>query len=169
MKFTHSARIILLALVVALSACGFKLAGRASLPESMRSIVLVSSEMTSTQRTMLSERLQQVGGRIVSAANAGTTNASVTRLQVSFRQLPDLRLFSSAESGRNVERITRLLDFNLKAAGGNQLIAPTTLTQQRDITLDDDNLHASNQERQAAIEDLEVALVNQLIQQLRRL
>ncbi len=169
MRLTHSGRIILLALVVALSACGFKLAGRASLPESMRSIILVESEMTSAQRTMLSERLQQVGGRIVSTTDVSTTNASAARLHVSFRELPDLRLFSSAESGRTVERITRLLDFNLKAVGGNQLIAPKTLTQQRDITLDDDNLHASSRERQSAIEDLEVALVNQLIQQLRRL
>ena len=155
---------IVLVLVLCLSGCGFRLAGSTDLPPQLASIYLVTSGFSETQRKALSQRLRAAGASLVEQPDAPAAHLSVN-LQV----LPDRQLVSSGSSGALVKRISRALDFNLKSADGKLLAPAQTLRQQRDISLNDDNLLSSERERENAIEGLEQALYQQLIRQLTRI
>jgi LPS-assembly lipoprotein len=149
---------------MAFSACGFRLAGTANLPPSLSSMTLVTSGLGEAQRDALRRQLSRAGAEL---KNPGDPEAVV--LKVAFNVLPDRRLLSSASDGKSVERLTRSLDFSLSSAGGEVLLPGRTLTQQNDIVLDDDNLLASTREKASVLEDLEQALFEQLIRQLKRI
>ena len=83
--------------------------------------------------------------------------------------MPDQQLVTSASSGEIVKRISRSLDFNVKAADGKLLAPARSLRQQKDISLDDNNLLASNRERETVVRELEQALYDQLLRQLSRI
>ena len=146
------------------SACGFKLAGTTSLPPQLGQIYLVASDFSERQRKALSQRLRQAGAQVSSQPAA-----QAVQLDVRLKVLPDSRLVTSASNGKTVERLSRSLDFGLKGADGNPLAPAKTLTQQKDIVLDDDNLLSSAVEKRSVIEELEAALFNQLIFQLKRI
>ena len=147
-----------------LTACGFRLAGTAAVPKSISSIYLVTHNFSDSQRAILLKQLELAGARIIDSAGDGSN-----RLTVRLRTIPDRTLVESASSGKTVERIARRIDYSLSDAHGETLIESTSLSQQRDITLDDDNLHSSNRERREVIDDLELALFGQLIRRLQRL
>jgi LPS-assembly lipoprotein len=151
-------------LCLALSGCGFKLAGTKSLPPELGQIYLVTSDFSEQQRSALSQRLTQAGAQV-----SRQPVAQAVQLRASLKSLPDRRLVTSASNGKTVERLARSLAFSLKGADGNLLAPAKTLIQQKDIVLDDDNLLSSDVERRSVIEDLEAALFNQLIFQLKRI
>ncbi|MCP4388631.1 MAG: hypothetical protein GY802_10070 [Gammaproteobacteria bacterium] len=158
-------RLLIIGLLgLVLSGCGFKLAGTTSLPPELSQIYLVTSDFSERQRKALSQRLSQAGAQVSSQPAA-----QAVQLSVSLKTLPDRRLVTSASNGKSVERLARSLDFSLKGADGNLLVPVKSLTQQKDIVLDDDNLLSSAVERSGVIEDLETALFNQLIFQLKRI
>ena len=80
--------------------------------------------------------------------------------------VPDRELATSASTGDTVKLIRRSLSFNVKAADGKILLEAQTLNQQKDVSLDDDNLLSSDREKESVIRDLEQALFDQLIRQL---
>ena len=165
MRASRSLRYFLVCgVVLALAACGFRLAGTAQLAPSLESIHLDAGEMTDSQRTRLVKRLEQAGARIIPAPDAGAP-----RLAVRLKTIPDRTMVNSASTGKTVRRLARALDYRVIAASGEVLVENTTLTQQQDITLDEDNLLASNQERDDLIRDLELGLYNQLVRRLQRL
>ena len=73
---------------------------------------------------------------------------------------------TSASTGVIVKRLSRGLDFYVKDFDGKTIVEPTRLKQQRDASLNDDNLLSSNRERDSVINDLEQALFDQMIRQL---
>lgn len=156
--------LLLVGLGLTLAACGFRLAGTADLPQSMSSIYLVTNNFSDSQRNSLVQKLEQAGASVSSRESS-----DATRLTVNLRKVKDLTLVNSASTGETVERITRQLEYRVQANNGEALVETTELTQQRDITLNDDNLHSSRQERRDAIADLEAALFNQLLRRLERL
>ena len=149
--------------MLALTACGFRLAGTAQLPESLSSIYLVTTDMTEPQRARLVKRLEQAGSQI---SDSAVGDASI--LAVRLKAPADRTLVTSASTGKRVRRLSRELDYRLTTSEGEVLIEANTLSQQQDLTINEDSLHASNQERDEAIEDLEQALYNQLIYRLQR-
>lgn len=155
---------ILIALGLCLTACGYRLAGTAELPPQLQSIYLVTSNFNGAQRRELSRSLTAAGATLVEQADAGSA-----RLTVNLNALSDRQLVSSANAGSTVNRISRSLDFNVQSTEGKMLASPQTLREQQDIELDDDNLLASNREKQNAIAALEQALYQQLVRRLTRI
>ncbi|MCP4979486.1 MAG: hypothetical protein GY935_03205 [Gammaproteobacteria bacterium] len=156
--------LILLVAVIGLSACGFKLAGNASLPRELSTMHLSMNGLTEKQQTALRQRLTRAGVQFVNRDDAGAVS-----LTVSYKVLPNRRLVSSASNGKSVDRLARSLEFVLKSADGVLIVPKKTLLQQKDIQLDDDNLLASDREKEKVIEDLEQSLFNQLVRQLIRI
>lgn len=156
--------LILFLLGLTLAGCGFRLAGTTSLAPELSQINLLTSGFNKQQRKTLRRQLVLAGAE-VSAQQAATA----VQLRVSLKELPDRRLVTSASNGKKIERLSRSLNFSLKDADGKQLAASRTLTQQKDIALDDDNLLSSGVERRSVVKDLEQALFNQLIHQLKRI
>lgn len=159
----NTSRLIVLLLGLALTGCGFKLADTSALPPTLSRIHLVTSDFNERQRDALRKRLGQAGAEVVEQA---ASNA--VQLRVRLRVTPDIRLVTSASSGKTVERLARSLDFSLMGTDGNLLAPAKTLSQQKDMVLDDDKLLSSAQERRNVIAELETALFEQLVRQLKR-
>jgi LPS-assembly lipoprotein len=159
----HSLRICLLVLLIGfcLSACGFRLAGTAELPPQLRSIYLVTSDFSESQRSRLRRSLNNAGAQLVEQLES-----QAVQLNVSLEVMPDRQLATSARTGSIVKRISRSLSFNVKAADGKILLEAQTLNQQKDAFLDNDNLLSSDREKESVTRDLEQALFDQLIRQL---
>ena len=153
--------VLMLGFVLSLSACGFRLAGTADLPQQLASIYLSDDGFDESQRRTLQRRLTQAGASLV-----GPTDTDAVKLSVSLKSVPDRRMATSASTGAIVTRITRQLDFSVNSAEGKTLLPTTTLTQQKDISLDQDNLLSSNREKETVTRNLEKALYDQLIRQL---
>ena len=153
-----------IALALLLSACGFRLAGTYSLPPELERIHLVTKQFSRDQQERLSQRLQAAGAEVLTAPDA-----NAPRLTVTLRELPDRRLVTGAGTGKTVDRLSRRLDFSLSDAAGAPMTPARSISQQKDVVLDDDNLLSSGQERRSVILDLEQALFNRLIQQLIRI
>ena len=153
----------LVALLTALllSGCGYRLAGTADLPPELSTLHLVTRDFSDAQARALERKLTNAGAQLVEQAGADAVT-----LSVSLGVEPDRQLISSASSGTTVNRLSRSLDFSLSGADGAALTPPQTLRQQVDIELDDDNLLASNREKETAIQQLEQRLYQQLIRQL---
>ncbi len=157
-------RLIVILLGLALSGCGFRLAGTANLPPALSRIHLVTIDFNQQQRDALSRRLQQAGAEVV-AQPAG----DAVELRVILRILPDRRVVTSASDGKAVQRLARGLDYSLKDSDGDLLGPAKTLKQQKDVLFDQDNLLSADQERRNVVKDLEAALFNQLMRQLERI
>ena len=163
-KFAKTRLLTVLLLALAMSGCGFRLAGATSLPPELNRIYLVTSDFSDPQRDALRRQLERAGAEVSRQADS-----QAVRLSVSLKTMPDRRLATGASNGRIIDRLERSLQYNLKGADGNLLAPAATLTQQKDIVLDDDNLLSSGVEKRSVIEDLEEALFNQLIHQLKRI
>ena len=165
-SYYNGPRICVLVLLVSfcLSACGYKLAGTAELPPQLESIYLVTSDFSDAQRKLLQRSLSNAGAVLVEQLDSQSV-----QLNVSFKTLPDRDLAIGASSGAIVKRISRSLSFNVKAADGEILLPAQTLRQQKDVSLDDDNLLSSDREKEKVTRDLEQALFDQLILQLTRI
>ena len=147
---------------LALSACGFRLAGTNSLPPELGKVQLQAGDLDKRQRAELYQRLTQAG---VEVRDQPFTDA--VRLSVSIEAPPDRRVVASS-SRKTVKRVTRQLKYSLFDSSG-KLLAQKTLTQQGDVTVDDDNLLSSGGEKEAVVEDLERSLFDRLLQQLARI
>jgi leucyl-tRNA synthetase len=156
--------LIILLLGLALSSCGFRLAGTANLPPALSRIHLVTIDFNEQQRDALSRRLQQAGAEVVAQPAV-----DAVELRVILRTLPDRRVVTSASDGKAVQRLARGLDYSLKDSDGNLLAPAKTLNQQRDFLFDQDNLLSADEERRNVLRDLESALFNQLMRQLERI
>ncbi len=150
-------------LAVGVSACGFRLAGTAALPEQLSSIQLLTRDFSAPQRESLQQRLRRAGATLVDDNESG-----VPRLTVTLVVVPDRDLVTSASTGKTIRRISRGLDFSLASPEGDILVRKS-LRQQRDFTRGEDNLLASDRELAEVVDDLEQALFNLLIQQLKRI
>ena len=156
--------VIILVVTTGLAGCGFRLAGTANLPQELSSIYLQTSGFDKQQQDALRLQLTRAGAEFKNQDEPDTV-----KLMVSLKVLPDRRLVTSARDGKIVERLARSLNFSLSSADGDSLVAGRTLVQQNDIVLDDDNLLASGKEKASVLEDLEQALFEQLIRQLKRI
>ena len=148
---------------LALSACGFRLAGTADLPPQLARIQLLAGDLDRRQRAALRERLVNAGAEVDDEPFDGAA-----RLAVSLEAPPDRRVVASS-SRKTVKRVTRQLKYSLRDADGTVLVAPKILTQQGDVTVDDDNLLSSSGEKQSVVDELERSLFDQLLRQLARI
>ena len=148
---------------IAVSACGFRLAGTASLPPELGKIELLAGNLDRRQRDELRARLIRAGAEV-----REESFADAVRLVVSLETPPDRRIVASS-SRKTVNRVTRQLKFSLSDAEGKTLAPPQTLTQQGDVIVDDDNLLSSTGEKQTVVEDLERSLFDRLLRQLARI
>ncbi len=160
----HPGRALALLLTLALAGCGFRLAGSYDLPPELSRIQLVTEDFSRQQRELLGNRLRNAGAEVREQPWEGAV-----RLRVRISAAPDRRVATSASTGKTVDRLTRRLDYSVTGADGQALAETRSITRQKDIARDDDNLLSSDQERRDVIRDLEQALFDGLLQQLRRI
>jgi len=165
-------RLSLIALLcgLCLSACGFRLAGTGGvsgateLPPQLASIFLVTRNLNAVQRGALEQSLTRAGAELVEQEESATA-----RLKVTLNELPDQQLVTGGSGGEVVKRISRSLDFDVKAADGQTILPQSSLRQQIDVTLDENALLAANRERKDVTRELEQDLYERLVRQLVRI
>ncbi len=157
-------RLILLGLFICLQACGFQLRGFASLPDHLTTLQLVADNLTSGQRQNLTRQLQQTGATLHYGDNSG-----VSQLLVSIKSMPELNLVDSVGSGQSVVRLARQLSYSVIDPSGERLVDDKSLVSKQDLELDENNLLGSEDEKKSTLENIDSALINSLIVQLRRL
>jgi len=156
--------LIFLSLLILLQACGFQLRGLGSLPEHLTNLRVQADSLSSSQQQALNEQLQRAGATL----RYGEEPDAV-RLGVTLVSLPERRIADSAGQGENIVRLARRLSFTVIDADGNRLADNKVIEQRIDLELDEDNLLGSEGEKQQALENLDSALFNSLMNQLRRL
>ena len=95
-------QLAVIVLSIVLTACGFRLAGTADLPNELSTIQLQSSNLNDQQQDEIKGRLTRAGVTVVDQA----TEDSVLLL-VTFKVIPDRKLVSGGSGGRNVVRVAR--------------------------------------------------------------
>ena len=156
--------LMLSGLLLVLQASRFQLRGLASLPDHLSNLRLLTDSLSANQQLTLNQHLQKAGATL----NHDEAENVVT-LRVSIKSLPERKLADSAGSGQNIVRLSRRLSFSLIEASGNRLATNKVIEQQLDLELDEDNLLGAEGERQQALDNLDTALFNSLMIQLRRL
>ncbi len=156
--------LILLGLLSGLQACGFQLRGLSTLPDQFSNLRVIADDLTKTQQRDLNQQLQRAGASL---------NYDIERhsaiLKVSISSLPEQNIVDSAGSDKTIVRLSRQLRYSLTDTDGNRLVDSKTLLQSQDLELDDNNLLGIESEKQLAMENLDKALFNSLLIQLRRL
>jgi LPS-assembly lipoprotein len=142
-------QLMVIVVSIGLVACGFRLAGTADLPDELSTIHLVTRNFSKQQQDEIRGRLTRAGATVVDQ-----TTADAVLLTVSFKVLPDRRLASGGSSGKTVDRVSRSLNFSLKSPDGEVIAPAKTLLQQRNMELDENNLLASNREKENVIKEL---------------
>ncbi|MCP3688046.1 MAG: hypothetical protein GY784_06495 [Gammaproteobacteria bacterium] len=156
--------LILLGLLCALQACGFQLRGFSSIPEQFSNLHLIVNGLTTAQQRELKSQLQRAGATL--NYDAELQSAILT---VSVKPIAEQKIIDSAGSTQTTVRLTRQLSYSLRDTAGKQLVTNKALRQTNDLKLDNDNLLGIESEKQQAIENLDKALFNSLLIQLRGL
>ena len=156
--------LLLLGLLGSLQACGFQLRGFADLPDHLSQLRLITNNLTPTQQRELSRQLERAG-----ASLHHDDESEAVILSLSLKSLGERKVVDSVGSDQTIVRLSRQLQFSLTEASGNRLVDNKTLVQSRNLELDDNNLLGTEGERQLTRENLDKALFNSLMIQLRRL
>jgi outer membrane lipopolysaccharide assembly protein LptE/RlpB len=156
--------LILPCLLLVLQACGFQLAGLGSLPENLSNLRLLADSLSTNQQRTLAQRLQRAG---VTLYHDDEENP--VTLRVAINSLPERKIADSVGSGQRIVRLSRQLVFTVTDATGERLADNKVIVQNIDLELDDANLLGTEGEKQQALDNLDTALFNSLMIQLRRL
>ncbi len=156
--------LILLCLTGSLQACGFQLRGFADLPDHLSQLRLVANNLTTTQQRELSSQLERAGATLHQ-----NDESEPVVLSLSLKSLTERNIVDSAGSNQTIVQLSRQLQFSLIEASGNRLVDNKTLVQSQNLELDDNNLLGIEGEKQRTRENLDKALFNSLMIQLRRL
>ena len=156
--------LILLCVLVNLQACGFQLRGLASLPDHLSDLRVVANNLSTTQQRELNGQLERAGATL-----HHNDESEPVILSLSLKSLAERNVVDSAGSDQTIIRLSRQLQFSITEASGNRLVDNKTLVQSQNLELDDNNLLGTKGERQRTRENLDKALFNSLMIQLRRL
>ena len=156
--------LICLGLLMVLQACGFQLRGLSALPDDLSNLRLLADNLSTSQQRTLSQQLEKAGATL-----RYDDGANPVMLRVAIKSLPERKVADSAGSGQNIVRLSRQLSFSVTEASGNRLADNKVIEQKIDLELDDTNLLGSEGEKQQALDNLDKALFNSLMIQLRRL
>ncbi|MCP4486513.1 MAG: hypothetical protein GY820_04220 [Gammaproteobacteria bacterium] len=156
--------LILLGLLCTLQACGFQLRGFSTLPEQFSNLRVITNDLSQTQQRELNLQLLHAGAKL----NYDVELQSAI-LTVSVESLAERNIVDSAGSDRTIVRITRQLSYSLSDSAGKRRVDNKTLLQNQDLELDNNNLLGIEYEKLLAKENLDKALFNSLLIQLRGL
>jgi len=159
-----SAKALAGALLAMLAGCGFHLAGRAPLPESMKSAYVQATDQQTDFVQSLRKALLTSGARPAFAKTAASSVVNILKDEVLRRTLS-----VSALNKPNEYEVTYSVRFSVSAgdkAGGKELLAPQEISATRSYSFDETRLLAKEHEeailRQAMAHDLADRVVRQL-------
>lgn len=155
--------LIISALLLALSACGFHLRGATPLPEVMGRTYL-SAPVNSPLRYELESLLLSAGAEVTNSADGASAVLTVHGAQTRQRTL------SLDALGRAQEYALGLsVQYSLVAADGRTIAQNQSVRVERDLRFDPDNVLAIGAEREIVQQEMYRAAAQQILRHLRSL
>lgn len=147
---------LLLLVATSLSACGFQLRGQTNL--SVKTLQVDGLEGTRFQRYLV-RYLEVNGVKVVQE------NGEAKLIIKNEGRQRNIVTFSATGRAREVEIVYSVL-FSLKDLKGDFVIADTTLTQNRDMTYDDDQILGKEAEENRLYQEMERDIARQILTQV---
>lgn len=163
-SFNKTSRYLFLAFIaLSVTACGFHLRGQVNIPQSLKTITLVSESKSNAFNTALRIALTRAGISVVSPEAAG---ANVLELKVN--ELTNADTVLARNSSNDITQIERRLSTNyfIRQADGKSLYGPRTVSTTK--TLANQNAEESTKAayNKSKEEQMSEDLANQLIYDL---
>ncbi|NOR52413.1 MAG: hypothetical protein GQ470_07325 [Gammaproteobacteria bacterium] len=157
--------ILILALIIGVSGCGFKLRGSAEpLPEQIRQLTLVGINKGSDFYQSLAQALISAGASL-KKGNATEESATVT-----IHKVGQSRDEVSDSGGQTLYRSNFMVTFSLdlnRGRGESRLIDSRQLRASREFSFDSNNPYGLEQQDQLLRNELQRELIQQLLRQIR--
>jgi LPS-assembly lipoprotein len=151
--------ILILAILLSLTACGFHLYGKKAVPPQMQTMYLQSNTPYGTLETNLKQSLLAVGVKFADAADQAPVTLNITSTNLSHA---DSNTVSSAQA--TVYNFTYDVTFNLLDASGNPIIDSQTVKATRTLTLNPNEVLDANPEVDTMQQEMERELSFKIIQ-----
>jgi LPS-assembly lipoprotein len=146
-------------LALALSGCGFKLAGPPELP--FQTLYVSAPDYSSFGAEF--KRYVESGGKTRFTTSPKEAQAVLEILS----ETREKQILSLTNSGRVAEYLLRYsVSFRLRGTGSSDWIAPSEITLQRDLTYDNDAPLAKENEEQFLYQDMRNDAMEQLLRRL---
>ncbi len=153
----HLAVYIVLALCIAISACGFRLRGATHLP--FKTIYTNISDNTSFGASLRRSIVASSPG-LVFMPTPDNADVRLTQLALSERRR---ELTLDAQGHVEEYELNLLFRFQLTDKNGALLLKPTTLTATRDMPYDPDDSQAKNDEMRMIFADMRQSMVDRIV------
>lgn len=157
---TRACRLTLVALLaLELNSCGFKLAGPPELP--FQTLYVAAPDYSSFGADF--RRYVASGGKTQLTASPKEAQAVLEILG----ETREVQILSLTSAGRVAEYLLRYrVTFRLRSNGNADLIAPSEITLQRDLTYDNDATLAKENEQEFLFQDMRNDAMQQLLRRL---
>jgi len=144
-----------------ITGCGFQLKGLSNLPENLIQLDLTVEKFTNQEEVQLITILKQAGAELVNTTTA-------TKLRVNLQRANERIIASNATQSLRIFSISRNLDYVVTSAEG-KLLLQRDVKQSREIELDTDDVLQLEQSRMEVIREINNALFQQILDQLKNL
>lgn len=153
-------RLLILFSALLLSACGFQLRGSYALPWESMAIVGVPENH---ELYFQIKRAIEASSHVKVVANAKQAQASLAVLQ----NLQHKNILSLSGKGLVREfQLTRTFMYRIQDAEGKELLPPSQIVLQRDMTFDDERIFAKEAEEALIWNEMQQDMVRQLLRRL---
>ncbi len=154
--------LLCLALAAVLTGCGFHLRGTGQIAPQYRPLYIHNVQASAELQSLLNDALVRAGGRISDGDNDGN------RLTVTVRRQKDRWLNRETEADVRLKQLTATLDFSIDDDAGGPIRTLETITSNRTVELDSNNVLSHARILKDARREQDRALVRALIYRLRK-
>jgi LPS-assembly lipoprotein len=151
----------LVAMVLALSACGFHLRGPVNISDSLNPLYVDTDELTATQKDMIMSALGSSGARLVD------TPDGANRLSARFGDSRRRDLAQSSPTGVQLVQLSLQLTYRVQTDNGDMRVESRQITNTTNLELDNSNVLSHDKILKAGTKNLQQKLIRSMIYQLK--
>ncbi|MCW9024152.1 MAG: LPS assembly lipoprotein LptE [Gammaproteobacteria bacterium] len=153
--------ILVLALSLAMTGCGFHLRGQVELPESLQAIYIKGGMPDSPMRNILRQKLISSGVEVVQQQQAATATLVIIKDETTRREVS-----LNAAGQPNEYELKYQLSYQLLDQASNTLIPAQSLSQLRTYQYDPNQVLAKEEEERQLKTKMALSAVNQMLRQI---
>lgn len=158
----NPALFVSLAMILALSACGFHLRGPAQISDRLNPVFVEPGQLGKAELGLIKNSLKRAGARLSDSEDRAN------HLVVNFSPLQTRNLAQSSPTGVRLVQLSVQLDYRVMTASGEWLVESRQITQNAEIELDNNNVLSHDKLLQSGLKNLQQNLVRSMIFQLKQ-
>lgn len=154
-------RLLLVALILLLPACGFHLRGNSQIADRYNPLFVVEGQLEPAQLIFIRKELKKSAARLVDYLDGSN------QLQVLVDQIKSREIASSNTTDVKLLQLEQSIQFSVQSKSGEYLLQPRKLTQNVEVELDNANVLGYEQIIKTASSELQQRLFRIMISHLR--